>query len=210
MWLLGPSSCHLSAQFPSVLTLLIDKHFPFDCKMVATSWADFLKSPTSGKKREPPFLKSLNEAFESGIDWCLISCGPHCIASPVPYPASVTWVWDALLGWACVSCSSLPGWKEEDRHSKQRTVSIGGGVGCCPQRRGDPDHKCLLCRPFWHGFGEGFGVFRCQEANLYCFLLLSPIVPHMSSENVAFWVQMVVVECLILVLVNWLAPSRRT
>lgn len=170
MWLLGPSSCHPSAQFPSVLTLLIDKHFPFDCKMVATSWADFLKSPTSGKKREPPFLKSLNEAFEPGIEWCLISRGPHCIASPVPYPLSVTWVWDALLGWACVSCSSLPGWKEEGRHSKQRTVSTGGGVGCCPQRRGDPDHKCLLCRPFWHGFGEGFGVLdaRRQIYTAFC------------------------------------------
>lgn len=116
--------------------LLLDKHFPFDCKMVATSWTDFLKSPTSGKKREPLFLKSLNEAFESGIEWCLISLGPHHITCPVPCPVPVTEVWDALLGGACVSCSSLPGWKEEDQHSKHKDCEYWGwGGALSPEER---------------------------------------------------------------------------
>lgn len=125
-WDPAPAISQLS--FP-LCWFFIDKHFLFYYKMVATSWTDFLKSPTSGKKREPPFLKSLNEAFESDIEWCLISHGPHCTTCPVPYPVSVTRVWDTLRGWACVSCSSLPGWKEKDRHSKHKDCEYWGWGG---------------------------------------------------------------------------------
>lgn len=48
----GPSPCHLSAQFSSTLTLLLDEHFPLDCKMVATSWPYCLKVPSLGEKFE--------------------------------------------------------------------------------------------------------------------------------------------------------------
>lgn len=51
---LGPSSFHLSAQFSSTLTLFLDEQFPFDCKMVAASWTNFLKTPTLGERASVP------------------------------------------------------------------------------------------------------------------------------------------------------------
>ena len=156
--------------------------------MVATSWTDFLKSPTSGKRENLSSLKvwmrHLNQALNDA--WFLLV---HT-TSPVQSLVQYLWLKCGMLCWAG-PVSPAPSCLARRRRINTpgtRTVSIGGGVGYCPQRRGDPDHKCLLCRPFWRGFGEGFGVFRCQEANLYSFLLLSPIVPHMSSENVTFWV----------------------
>ena len=136
-WDPAPAISQLS--FP-LCWFFIDKHFLFYCKMVATSWTDFLKSPTSGKKREPPFLKSLNEAFESDIEWCLISHGPHCTTCPVPYP--VLWPECGILCGAGPVSPAPPCLAERRKIDtpSTRTVSIGGGVGHCPQRRVDPDH----------------------------------------------------------------------
>lgn len=35
---------------------------------------------------------------------------------------------DALLGWACVACSSLSGWKEVNGHSEHMDCENGEGV----------------------------------------------------------------------------------
>lgn len=72
-WIQGlrccPSSCHPSGT--SLSTLLIDKLYPFKCKVVATSWTHFPKIPSPREKKEPLLYKSLNSRLGT------IPIGPH-------------------------------------------------------------------------------------------------------------------------------------
>lgn len=160
-WPSGPSPCHFSAQFSSRLTLLLDEHFPFDCKMVVTSWPYYLK------------ILSLGEKFElkSGASSSLSK-----LATPMRYS-----VWLGLDRLFVLDRVEGGGGHLDHRDCENKKEEA-------PRRETAQSTDVHCSGPFVHGFREGFcGFTKLQEANLCFFLLLwFPIVPYMCFENVPF------------------------